>query len=383
MRALGAWLAGLLGPGDLVVLAGPLGAGKTVLVSGLAAGLGSAQPVTSPTFVLVHEHRDGRAPLLHVDAYRLARPAEVADLDLDLEAAVTVVEWGEGLVEDLGAGLPSGHLLVRIERPVGVGGDWDAAGDGDASAGPGAEAPAEARTVRLEPATPAWAARLRRLVALTPAAVLFDLDGVLADSKAAVERHWAHFAERHGLDRDRVLAGAHGRRSVDHVTDLLAGASAEFIARENVRFERLEVEENEGVTALPGAAALWATLDAGSPGAPVGVVTSGTAALARARLGIAGLAVPQVLVTAEDVVAGKPDPQGYLRAAHLLGVPPGECLVVEDAAAGVRAGRAAGARVLGLLTTHTADELAAADHLAEDLSAVLAVDGRLWVITTG
>ena len=217
------------------MLAGPLGAGKTVLVSGIAAGLGSAERVTSPTFVLVHEHRDGKAPLLHVDAYRLSRPAEVADLDLDLDSSVTAVEWGEGLVEDFGAGLPSGHLLVRIQRPVGV-------GDG---VGEGAD---EERTVRLEPGTPAWAARLRRLVALAPAAVLFDLDGVLADSTDAVERHWIQFAERHGMDPGRCSAGAHGRRSVDHVAELLAGAPPEFIAAENVLVEQIEVEDNEGVT---------------------------------------------------------------------------------------------------------------------------------------
>ena len=237
--------------------------------------------------------------------------------------------------------------------------------------------------MHLEPGSPAWAARLRRLVPLAPAAVLFDLDGVLADSTAAVERHWVDFAERHGLDPAAVLAGAHGRRSVDHVADLLAGAPAEFIAGENVRFERLEVEENEGVTVLPGAAALWAALDAARPGARVAVVTSGTAALARARLGIAGLAVPEVLVSAEDVGAGKPDPQGYVQAANRLAVSPSECLVVEDSAAGVQAGRAAGTRVLGLLTTHAAADLAGADYVAEDLSAVLALDGRLWVRTTG
>ena len=370
MLALGAWLAGLLLPGDLVVLAGPLGAGKTVLVSGIAAGLGSAERVTSPTFVLVHEHRDGKAPLLHVDAYRLSRPAEVADLDLDLDSSVTAVEWGEGLVEDFGAGLPSGHLLVRIQRPVGVGG----------GVGEGAD---EERTVALEPGTPAWAARLRRVVALAPAAVLFDLDGVLADSTDAVERHWIQFAERHGMDPGTVLAGAHGRRSVDHVAELLAGAPPDYIAAENVLVEQIEVEDNEGVTGLPGAAALWAALDAGRPGAPVAVVTSGTMALARARLGIAGLAVPSVLVTADDVTAGKPDPQGYERAAQLLGAATGECLVVEDSTAGVEAGRAAGSSVLGLLTTHSAADLGAADRVAEDLSAVLALDGRLWVRTLG
>ena len=117
MRALGERLAGLLRAGDLVVLTGELGAGKTTLVQGIGAGLGVRAPVVSPTFVIARVHRDGRLPLVHVDAYRLGSDAEVDDLDLDadLEAAVTVVEWGEGLVERLSAD----RLAVRIARPAG------------------------------------------------------------------------------------------------------------------------------------------------------------------------------------------------------------------------------------------------------------------------
>ena len=372
MRAVGAWLAGLLGPGDLVVLAGPLGAGKTVLVSGLAAGIGSAQRVTSPTFVLVHEHRDGRVPLLHVDAYRLSRPAEVADLDLDLDASVTVVEWGEGLVEDLGAGLPSGHLLVRIERPVGVGEAADAGEPADA-----------ARTVRLEPGAPAWAARLRRLVTLAPAAVLFDLDGVLADSTAAVERHWRDFAERHGLDPAAVLAGAHGRRSVDHVADLLAGAPAEFVAaRERpVRTARggRRTRASPCCPARRRCGRRW--MRAGrAPASPwsravprrsrgpgwVSRVSPSRGARhrGRRRRGQAGPA---------GLRAGRTPAGGAAPAsASWSRTPPPVC---RPAARRVHA-------VLGLLTSHAAADLAGADHVAEDLSAVLALDGRLWVHTT-
>jgi tRNA threonylcarbamoyladenosine biosynthesis protein TsaE len=140
-RALGRALAALLRPGDLVLLAGPLGAGKTVLAQGIGAGLGVAGAVTSPTFVIARVHRPdpargGTVPLVHVDAYRLgtvADPrAEVDDLDLDAVTgeAVTVVEWGEGAAEQLA----EAHLLVRIDRPdggqrrvaelVGQGGDW-------------------------------------------------------------------------------------------------------------------------------------------------------------------------------------------------------------------------------------------------------------------
>jgi len=121
MRALGERLAGLLRAGDLVVLTGELGAGKTTLVQGIGAGLGVRAPVVSPTFVIARVHRDGRLPLIHVDAYRLGSDAEVDDLDLDadLESAVTVVEWGEGLAERLSPD----RLAVRISRRTGQIGD--------------------------------------------------------------------------------------------------------------------------------------------------------------------------------------------------------------------------------------------------------------------
>lgn len=139
-HALGRALADLLVPGDLVVLAGPLGAGKTVLVQGVGAGLGVRGPVTSPTFVLARVHRGGRLPLVHVDAYRLRSVAEVDDLDLDtdLESSVTVVEWGRGMVEGLA---DDGWLEVRLSRTEGTAGD-------------------ETRTVELVPHGPVWAARL-------------------------------------------------------------------------------------------------------------------------------------------------------------------------------------------------------------------------------
>jgi tRNA threonylcarbamoyladenosine biosynthesis protein TsaE len=113
-QAFGRELAALLRPGDLVVLAGPLGAGKTALTQGIGAGLGVPGPVTSPTFVLARVHRGGRVPLVHVDAYRLAGMADVDDLDLDAttEEAVTVVEWGHGLVEQLA----DEHLVVELDR---------------------------------------------------------------------------------------------------------------------------------------------------------------------------------------------------------------------------------------------------------------------------
>jgi tRNA threonylcarbamoyladenosine biosynthesis protein TsaE len=113
-REFGRRLAAVLRPGDLVLLTGPLGAGKTALAQGIGAGLGVPGEVTSPTFVIARVHRGGRLPLVHVDAYRLGSALEVDDLDLDasVEDSVTVVEWGGGLVEQLA----DAYLEVRIDR---------------------------------------------------------------------------------------------------------------------------------------------------------------------------------------------------------------------------------------------------------------------------
>jgi tRNA threonylcarbamoyladenosine biosynthesis protein TsaE len=131
-RAYGAKLAGVLQAGDLLVLTGPLGAGKTVLAQGIGAGLGVRGPVLSPTFVIARVHRGGRLPLVHVDAYRLASIEEVDDLDLDVDLAdsVLVVEWGSGKVEQLAdarldielARAPDSESRTLTVRPDG--GDW-------------------------------------------------------------------------------------------------------------------------------------------------------------------------------------------------------------------------------------------------------------------
>jgi sugar-phosphatase len=200
-------------------------------------------------------------------------------------------------------------------------------------------------------------------MAMTVQAILFDLDGVLVDSTANVERHWTEWAHKVGLDPAWLVPRVHGRRAIDTVRsvrpDLDAGA--EFAA-----LERAESEDTEGVTALPGARDLLARL----PETTWAIVTSGTRPVASARLRAAQLPTPEAFVTADLIARGKPDPEGYLAAAARLGVPQSACLVVEDAPAGAAAARAAGMRLLALTTTHARDELGAADLVAPDLAAV-------------
>ena len=195
------------------------------------------------------------------------------------------------------------------------------------------------------------------------AAILFDLDGVLVDSGAAVERAWERWAARHGLEPARVLAEAHGRRTTDTIRSLAPCLDVEAETR---ALEEAETADTDGVVALAGAVALLESLPAGS----WAVATSGTRGLATARLAVGGLPVPHVLVTAEDVEHGKPDPQPYLAAAEALGVEPSACLVVEDVPAGIAAGKAAGAMVLAVATTFTAAGLKDADHVVPSLAAV-------------
>jgi sugar-phosphatase len=190
--------------------------------------------------------------------------------------------------------------------------------------------------------------------------VLADLDGTLVDSGAAVERAWAWWAERRGVDPaalEGLKHGIPGRQVVEQVAPHLdAGAEA-------TELDAFQARDTEGVMALPGAADLFARFGDGR----LAIVTSGTTPLARSRLRAAGLPEPRVLITPERLQRGKPDPEGYLLGARELGAAVAECIVLEDAPAGVAAGRAAGARVVAVLTTHSAEELAAADEIAPDV----------------
>src|SRR6267143_459630 len=191
--------------------------------------------------------------------------------------------------------------------------------------------------------------------------VLFDMDGVLVDSTAAVARVWSVWARKYGLDPETVVKIAHGRPSISTIREILPRADHEAEDRE---VERMEIEDVEGIVALPGAAELLRAL----PASRYAIVTSATRPLAEVRLRAAGLPVPENLVTARDAKRGKPNPDPYLMGARILGVPPAECVVIEDAPSGVRAGKAAGGRVVALRTTASDAELelAGADWMVKD-----------------
>jgi sugar-phosphatase len=175
---------------------------------------------------------------------------------------------------------------------------------------------------------------------LTVRAVLFDMDGTLVDSTAIVEQVWLEFAERYGLDFDEILRTSHGVQAGDTVRRYApAGADFEALTAELGEMER---SRTDGVIALPGAEALLA----GLPDDAIALVTSADRILADIRMQAAGLTMPSTTVTAESVTRGKPHPEGYLKAAALLGADPADVVVFEDAPAGIAAARAAGMRTV-------------------------------------
>lgn len=207
-----------------------------------------------------------------------------------------------------------------------------------------------------------------RRVAAT--ALLLDLDGVLVDSTGAVVDHWARWARRRGVDTAAVLALAHGSPSREVIARFVPAAE---VAGEADWLEGLALQDGDEV-ALPGALPMLTQRLL-----PVAVVTSASGDVARVRLSRAGLPVPTVLVSADDVDRGKPDPQPYLRAAARLGVDPATCVAVEDTPAGLAAVRAAGATALAVVTSHEPRDLTAAEAVLPSL-AVLRVDvsGVSW-----
>ena len=209
-------------------------------------------------------------------------------------------------------------------------------------------------------------------------AILFDLDGVLVDSTAYVERQWRDWATRRGLAVEPFLRVCHGRRAVETIRLAAPELDAEA---EVARFPEFINDDGVHLEALPGAHQLLQ----GLPGGLWGVVTSGVRTSAARRIREAGLPAPRVLVGAEDVEHGKPNPEGYLLAADRLDVAPAGCVVIEDAPAGLEAARAAGMRALALASTHSADDLRCASMVITALPIVMSrpIDEAIELLLPG
>jgi sugar-phosphatase len=217
---------------------------------------------------------------------------------------------------------------------------------------------------------------LSSLVEVKTRGILFDLDGVLVDSTPAVARCWSRWAEQYGFNADEVVRQAHGRPSIVTLRELMPNGDYD---EENRKMEEWEIADTDGVVPLPGVMALLQAL----PADQWAIVTSCTRPLAEVRIRVAGLPRPKKIVTAADVQRFKPDPDPYLKGAELLGLAQADCVVVEDAPAGIRSGRAAGSRVLALRTTEV-DELltaAGATWIVDDLSkaSLLAAGSGGWL----
>ncbi len=199
------------------------------------------------------------------------------------------------------------------------------------------------------------------MIRIACSAILFDLDGVLVDSTPAVERVWRQWAIEHGFEPEEAVRRAHGRPSLTTVREYLPNGDHEA---ENRVIEQREIEDLEGVVPLKGAAELLAEL----PAERWAIVTSCTRPLAEVRVRAAGLPRPKIFVSSNDIKNGKPAPDPYRKAAEMLEFQAADCVVVEDAPAGVQSGKAAGARVIAFRTTAGDDELlrAGADWIVDD-----------------
>ena len=200
---------------------------------------------------------------------------------------------------------------------------------------------------------------------------LFDLDGTLVDSLPVVERAWSNWAKSRGLDPAVVLDFIHGKQAITSLRHFMPGESEEAIQQQFRLLERTEAEDTDGISALPGAVALLQRLDQLS--IPWAIVTSGTVPVAHARHAAGELATPEIFITAELVAKGKPNPDPYLLGAQRLGLKPEECVVVEDAPAGVLSGLAAGCKVIAVNAPDDTPKLEQVDLVLKSL-AVLQVE---------
>lgn len=203
--------------------------------------------------------------------------------------------------------------------------------------------------------------------------ILFDMDGILISSLGSVERSWTKWATMRGIDPVSSLRTAHGRRAIETVAMLRPDLDSEA---ELKILEDLEIADNEGLRALPGVFELLRSL----PTDRWTVVTSATEKLARARLADGGIPVPTRLVTADQVTRGKPHPEPFIAGAALLGFKPEECVVFEDSASGVIAGRAAGCTVIATTFSHSVESLEAAHYLVEDLTGITAAHHQAGIV---
>ncbi|NNH70743.1 HAD-IA family hydrolase [Nocardia uniformis] len=179
---------------------------------------------------------------------------------------------------------------------------------------------------------------------LTTRGLLLDMDSTIVNSDAVVERLWRRWATAHDLRAEDVLAVAHGRQGWATMAELLPDRPVEVNFAENARMLAEELTVVEGVVPVAGAPAFMAAIAR----VPHALVTSANLALTESRMGAAGLPIPPILITSESVTVSKPDPEGFLKAAAELGLPPEDCLVFEDSEAGIAAGKAAGMRVVGV-----------------------------------
>ncbi|MFT2793365.1 sugar phosphatase [Serratia sp. T13T92] len=175
---------------------------------------------------------------------------------------------------------------------------------------------------------------------------LFDLDGTLVDSLPAVERAWTQWAERHGISPQQVLDFIHGKQAITSLRHFMPNATEAELQHEFTLLEQVEAEDTDGVHALPGALALLEQINA--LGIPWAIVTSGSVPVANARRLAGGVPLPEVFITSERVKQGKPQPDAYLLGAQGLGLAPQDCVVVEDAPAGILSGLAAGCQVIAV-----------------------------------
>jgi sugar-phosphatase len=210
---------------------------------------------------------------------------------------------------------------------------------------------------------------------------LFDLDGTLVDSLPVVERAWSNWAKSRDLDPAVVLDFIHGKQAITSLRHFMPGESEEAIQQQFRLLERTEAEDTDGISALPGAVALLQRLDQLS--IPWAIVTSGTVPVARARHAAGELATPEIFITAELVAKGKPNPDPYLLGAQQLGLKPEECVVVEDAPAGVLSGLAAGCKVIAVNAPDDTPGLDKVDLVLKSLAVlqVEAVQGGEFLIS--